>query len=222
VAGLRIKKTQAREFSTTAVASEPAYLWAYLPQQRQRRSELGALFLLTGPPRSGKTTVANEVAKRLRARGVRVGGMTTSEVAQGGVRSGFQVTDISSGRTGVLAQVSGEPGPRIGKYVVNQADLNEVGVKAIESAEENADLIIIDEVGPMELTSQAFVKAVEAALSSTKPVILTLHWKASHPLLDRIRKEARGSLLTVSPENRATLASKIEQMICETNLPRKE
>jgi nucleoside-triphosphatase len=191
-------------------------------QWRQRRSELGELFLLTGPPRSGKTTVTNEVINRLRARGVRVGGMTTSEVTQGGVRRGFQVMDISSGRTGTLAQVSGLLGPRIGKYTVNQADLDDVGVKAIESAEDDADLIVIDEVGPMELTSRAFVNAVETALRSTKPVILTLHWKVSHPLLDRIRIEARGKLTTVTPENRAMLAPEIEHMILETILPRKE
>ncbi len=205
-------------FSAVATRNEPADLWAYLPQRRQRRSELRKLFLLTGPPGSGKTTVVIEIAGRLRTKGIKVGGMTTSEVRQGGARSGFQVTDISSGRAGMLARVGNAPGPRIGRYVVNQADLSEVGVKAIENARENADVIVIDEVGPMELTSPAFVKAVEAALSSTKPVILTLHWKASHPLLDRIRKEARENLLTVSPENRATLASKIEQMMGETHL----
>jgi nucleoside-triphosphatase len=183
---------------------------------------LGELFLLTGPPRSGKTTVANEVINRLRSRGVKVGGMTTSEVTRGGVRTGFKVTDISSGRTGMLAQVSGSSGPRIGKYTVNQADLDDVGVKAIEGAEDNADLIVIDEVGPMELTSRAFVNAVDRALRSSKPMILTLHWRASHPLLDRIRKEARGRLMTVTPENRAMLAPEIAQMILETILPRKE
>ena len=166
--------------------------------------------------------MANEVINRLRARGVKVGGMTTSEVTRGGVRRGFQVTDISSGRTGTLAQISGSSGPRIGRYTVNQADLDDVGVKAIESAEDNADLIVIDEVGPMELTSRAFVNAVERALGSTKPMVLTLHWKASHPLLDRIRKEARGKLTTVTPENRAMLAPEIEQMILEAILPRKE
>jgi len=182
---------------------------------------LGEFFFLTGPPRSGKTTVINEVIDRVRARGIRVGGMTTSEVTQDGVRTGFQVKDISNGRMGMLAQVGGPAGPRIGKYTVNLSDLEEIGVKAIENAKENADLIVVDEVGPMELTSNVFVNAVEKALGSAKPVLLTLHWRASHPLLDRIRKEAPERLTTVTAENRDRLASEIEDRLLKAILMRK-
>ncbi|HYA22409.1 MAG TPA: nucleoside-triphosphatase, partial [Thermoproteota archaeon] len=113
-------------------------------------------------------------------------------------------------------------GPRIGKYTVNQADLDEIGAKSIEDAKQNADIIVIDEVGPMELTSNAFVNAVESAPGSTKPMVLTLHYRASHPLLERIRKEVPERLVMVTLENRATLASEIEGVILRTIPVRKE
>jgi len=148
--------------------------------------------------------------------------MTTSEVTQDGVRTGFQIKDISSGRVGAVAQAGGPSGPRIGKYTVNQADLDEIGAKSIEDAKQNADIIVIDEVGPMELTSNAFVNAVESAPGSTKPMVLTLHYRASHPLLERIRKEVPERLVMVTLENRATLASEIEGVILRTIPVRKE
>lgn len=174
---------------------------------------MGELFLLTGPPRSGKTTLVTEVARRLREEGVRIGGMTTSEVSRGGTRVGFEVADISTGRTGILARVGGGAGPRIGKYVVNSAGLEDVGVSAIRHAIERADIIVIDEVGPMELTSQAFVRAVEDALSSGKPLMLTLHWRATHPLLNRIRREGSQNSFTVDVSNRTQLASEVEKRV---------
>jgi len=176
---------------------------------------LGKVVALTGPPRSGKTTVMVRLVNGLRTKGVMVGGMITSELTEGGSRTGFRVTDVSTGRSGTLAKVGPGDGPRIGKYVVDRAGLEDVGVVAIRNAVERSEVIAIDELGPMELTSQAFVEAVEAALSSGKPVVLTLHWRATHPLLDRVRGECRGEIMTVSPSNRTELAEDLESQIMQ-------
>ena len=176
---------------------------------------MGKVVALTGPPRSGKTTVMVRLVNGLRTKGVMVGGMITSELTEGGSRTGFRVTDVSTGKSGTLAKVGPGDGPRIGKYVVDRAGLEDVGVVAIRNAVERSEVIAIDELGPMELTSQAFVEAVEAALSSGKPVVLTLHWRATHPLLDRVRGECRGEIMTVSPSNRTELAEDLESQIMQ-------
>jgi len=176
---------------------------------------LSKLFALTGPPRSGKTTVIVKLVEKLKAEGISVGGMTTSELTQAGSRIGFQIADISSGRTGVLAKVGPGGGPKVGKYVVDLEGLEGVGVAAIERAIEASEVIIIDEMGPMELSSKAFVRAAEMALSSGKPIVMTLHWRATHPLLERIRQECRESITTISEANRAGLAAKIEYDILQ-------
>ena len=59
----------------------------------------------------------------------------------------------------------------------------------------------------MELFSEDFVKAVEAAIESDKPMLVVVHLKSRHPLAKRIREEFR--LVTVTEKNRDDLAEEI-------------
>lgn len=70
--------------------------------------------------------------------------------------------------------------------------------------------MVIDEVGPMELFSDDFAKAVGTALASDKPMLIVVQAKSQHPLAKRIREEFR--LITVTDKNRDDLA---EEVICE-------
>lgn len=115
------------------------------------------------------------MAEILTSRNVLVGGMLTLEVREGGSRRGFQILDLMSGRKGILADLALETGPSVGKYRVNLRDLEAVGVNAIDSALKNAKVVIIDEIGPMELFSTSFQGVVLRALDSQKPVVASVH-----------------------------------------------
>ncbi|MCD6510875.1 MAG: NTPase [Thermoprotei archaeon] len=143
---------------------------------------------LTGRPGVGKTSILLYLVEELRKRGYKVGGMISCEIRQGRRRVGFKIRDIASGREGILAHVNQSEGPRVSKYRVNLRDLNEVGVKAIERAMLEDDVIVIDEVGKMELFSREFVSAVKEALSSNKVVLGSVHLRAHHPLAKQIRE----------------------------------
>lgn len=162
---------------------------------------------ITGPPRIGKTTICRRAIDSL---GYRVGGMSTSEIRDDD-RIGFQITDLMTGATGTLAHIHGS-GPMVGKYHVNLADLDDIGAKAIERALD-AELIIIDEIGPMELKSERFVRAVEMALSSDKPMLVTLHQRSKHPLAERIRSGFK--VVEITKENRDSIANRIVEEICK-------
>ncbi|RLF20971.1 MAG: hypothetical protein DRN15_06640 [Thermoprotei archaeon] len=146
-----------------------------------------AIFL-TGRPGVGKTTVLMKIVEELKKRGFKVGGMISREVREGGRRVGFEIVDIYNGTRGVLAHVEQKTGPRVGRYRVNLKDLNEVGVRAIERAINECDVIVIDEVGKMELFSSRFVDAVKRALHTEKIVLGTVHLRAYHPLARSIRE----------------------------------
>ena len=162
---------------------------------------------LTGRPGVGKTTVVLRAVELLRSRGLKVGGMISRELREGGARVGFEIVDILTGRRGILAHVRLSGGPRVGKYTVNLKDLDEVGVAAILNAVKECDVIVIDEVGKMELFSPRFVEAVERALRSGKPVLGTVHLRATHPLARRIREGGYPDLkvIMVTLENRTKL-----------------
>lgn len=157
---------------------------------------------ITGSPGVGKSTVLRNVLKQLTCT---YGGMASADIRVNGERVGFEIRDIATGKQGILAHRQGR-GPRLGKYHVNIEDLNNMGVSAIKNAM-SSELVVIDEIGPMELKSPEFIKAVEEALDSGKSMFVVLHQKSSHPVAERIRKEFE--VYTVTPENRESMVAEI-------------
>ncbi|AEK71973.1 putative NTPase [Thermococcus sp. 4557] len=154
---------------------------------------------VTGPAGVGKTTLVERVAREADRWGYLVGGMITREVRRGGRRVGFKITALDNGEEGTLASVRGTshlPGVPFGKYVVHVDEINRVGVSAIKRALVEADLIVIDEIGPMEYKSDEFIRVVGEVLRSEKPLLAVVHRR----MTDKFRP--LGKLYTLSVENR--------------------
>jgi len=174
--------------------------------------------LLTGRPGVGKTTVLVETIRELEARGLRVGGMISREVRDGGVRVGFEISDLASGRKGWLAHVAQQEGPQIGKYRVNLKDLVEIGVNAIywAASDSTISVIAIDEVGPMELCSEDFRNAVKKAVEAEKPLIGTIHYKARSTLIDDIRSRSDVKIIEITHDNRSYVKGAVLNELLQT------
>ncbi|MEM1716013.1 MAG: NTPase [Candidatus Bathyarchaeia archaeon] len=170
---------------------------------------------LTGSPKIGKTTVVLKVINHLREKNVKVGGVISQEILERGIRVGFKIVDLLNNVEGKLAHVNCVSGPRVGKYRVCLEDLERIGAKAILSACEEADVIVIDEVGPMELYSEPFKKAVSKALESKKIVFGTIHWRAKTPLTEMIRRREDVKIVEVRYDNRNALPKIISEEILE-------
>lgn len=163
------------------------------------------LLFLTGSPGVGKTSVLLKVVEALMAKGYSVGGMVSREIRSCGTRIGFEILDLRSHERGWLAHVNQRRGPRIGRYRVNIDGLNAVGVRAIAEAIENSDVVVVDEIGPMELFSERFKETVERAIKSGKLVIGTVHWRVKDSLIDEVRSRGDAEVITVTYENRGAL-----------------
>jgi nucleoside-triphosphatase len=164
--------------------------------------------LITGLPRSGKTTLCKRIIDSLGSE-YKVGGMLTEEIKEGGVRKGFKLVDLARGKEGVLAHVNRGRGPRIGRYRVNLRDLEDIGEKAILHAIDACDLIVIDEVGPMELHSKRFIEAVGKAFNSDKHVMATVHFKSRHALIEKLKNRKDVTLVEIDESNRDALVEKL-------------
>lgn len=79
-----------------------------------------------------------------------------------------------------------------------------IGVQALEQAIREADLIVVDKIGKMELCSPRFVPALEAALASEKPLLGTI-LQASHPWLDGLKRCPTVELYRLTERNRQDL-----------------
>jgi nucleoside-triphosphatase len=163
------------------------------------------ILLVTGAPGTGKTTVLSRTVELLKAKSVSVGGMISREAKDSCSRLGFEVIDLNSGKHGWLAHVNQKTGPQVGKYRVNLSDLEKIGVKAITEATQKYDVIVIDEIGPMELFSVKFKQAVQAAFGSSKLVLAVVHAKAKDPLISEAKGLPDAELFTVTVENREGL-----------------
>lgn len=168
---------------------------------------------ITGLPSAGKTNAVLRVIEMLEADDNIVGGMITEPILKGDRRMGFKVIDWMTKKEGVLAHVRIDSRVRVGKYGVDMDSLELIGVNAIENATEDAEVIVIDEVGKMEVESKKFIVAVKKALDTDKPVILTLHKKSRNPLLQDIRRRDDVRILEVTPINRSLLPYKIIKLL---------
>ncbi len=168
---------------------------------------------ITGLPGAGKTQALIKVIEMLEGEGQVVGGMITRPILEKNRRAGFTVLNWLTKEQAVLAHVSIQSKVMVGKYGVDISALESVGVRAIEDAAEKADVIIVDEVGKMEVESERFVGAVKAALETSKPFILTLHKKSRNPLLQDIRRRDDIRILEVTPINRNLLPYKIIKLL---------
>ncbi|HZD13043.1 MAG TPA: NTPase, partial [Candidatus Binatus sp.] len=174
------------------------------------------IFLLTGKPGSGKTTLAEHVYRQLKERGFKIGGILTREVRLNGQRIGFKIENLQTGDTGWLAKAQEGSGPVYGRYCVNVEDLDRVGVKALEGAlhDEAIDLVIVDEVGPMEMSSQRFAKTIEKLLGAiSKPVLVTFKEGTSYRALEKTVKSPYSVKFELTSMNRYDLLARIVQMI---------
>lgn len=162
-----------------------------------------ASIILTGPPGVGKTTIVMDVAQKLKERGIKVGGVISREVRTNNVRTGFEFIDLDTNDRGVLASVT-ENGPRVGKYFVNLIGCR-FAAERLKNSLINSDVIVCDEIGPMELKSKDFIDAASNLLRTDGKVIVVIHQKLEHPLIIKFREKS-SSLISVNLGNREKVA----------------
>lgn len=162
-------------------------------------------YLLTGEPRVGKTTALKRMVGAIGVE--RCGGFYTEEIRVQGVRVGFRLVTLD-GQKGLFAHIDAKSPIRHGRYGLNVACLEALGVAAIYEAMAAKKLIVIDEIGPMELHSPRFKQAVMDVLRSSQPLLCTIALKADS-WLDAIKRSTDIELCRLTLENRDTLMNTI-------------
>ena len=155
------------------------------------------VYLLTGRPGVGKTSLIREAVT---ASGVRAGGFYTEEVRSQGTRVGFDIITLD-GRRGVLARMDLRSSCRVGKYGVDSVSLDSVGVSALDGAIRERDIIVVDEIGKMELSSAAFKEAVLRAIDCGKSVLGTIMLRP-HPWADQVKAHPDVRVVELTTRNR--------------------
>jgi len=153
-----------------------------------------ARVLLTGSPGCGKTTLAGRVVDVLRTRGELLAGFLTAEITRGGRRTGFTIRGVG-GLERTLA-VRGGPGPKIGAYGVDLAAFEEVALLELENGLELGRTLIVDEIGKMELLSEAFRELIPRIFDA--PCVLATIGEHRDAVTDELRRRNDVTLVPVS------------------------
>lgn len=165
--------------------------------------------ILQGRPGAGKTTAVEQIVQRL-PEGV-AGGFLTREIRERGVRVGFRIFDLQ-GESGLLAHLNVRSMQRVGRYGVDVACFERIGVGALERALMFEQLVVIDEIGRMELFSKKLQTVVIEAFGSRNAVVATM-MEGHHPFAERVRAREDVTLLDVTPATRAILPGRVLRML---------
>ena len=152
--------------------------------------------LVTGPPRSGKSTLIEKVVQRISRPAT---GFFTQELRDKGRRVGFSITTLE-GKTGVLAHQSIRSKFRVGKYGVNLEDLDQIAVPSMLPSTPD-QIVVVDEIGKMECFSRLFKEILLKVLSSDNLVIGSVAIKGDR-FIQSIKKRDDVSLVSITEKTR--------------------
>jgi nucleoside-triphosphatase len=169
---------------------------------------MGQAYLLTGMPGTGKTSIIRQAITQANRN---AGGFFTQEIRSVGIREGFRIVTLD-GKEGILAHIAIESPYRVGKYGVDISVLDTIGVEAVYQAIKASDIIVIDEIGKMELFSERFITAVQDALKSPKKVLGTITLKPN-PLTDSIRLSQNIRVTELTRNNQKFVLAEILQWL---------
>jgi len=167
--------------------------------------------LITGKPGVGKTSLVQKILAKVK---LKPQGFFTREIrSDERSRVGFEIVTFD-GTTVLLAHSEKLTPYRLGKYFVNVENINRFIVPSIETVVKDSELIIIDEIGKMELLSSLFKQAVLKALNSTKPVIGTITL-AELPFVKEVKARPDVILLKLNQNNRKEIYQIIIDLLTE-------
>jgi len=156
------------------------------------------LFVVTGGVEIGKSTTLRRLVQRMKRKGFQLSGVLTATDRLGRK----WVTDLATGKRRLLASRQPGEGLSVGRYTLRHEAIDFANA-AIESGG-FSDLLIVDELGSLELKSAGFTAAFDAVAQRGKqPVLLVIRQK----LVDQYAAQMGpfASIFSVTGENRDTL-----------------
>ncbi len=151
--------------------------------------------LITGMPRSGKSTILKKIIKKYD----RKVGFVTDEVRENGERVGFQI-ETHTGEKTMLANINFKTNFKVSRYFVDVNNLDQVIPKV--SVFNNDDLLFLDEIGQMELFSEKFKNLVYEYLDSSNVCIATLSKIFSDAFTEKIKNRDDVIIVEINEETR--------------------
>lgn len=171
--------------------------------------------LLTGDPRVGKTTLIKKLVHDLPSS--QVGGFYTEEIQENGERRGFAIVTLEGEKcTFSHADITDTEFKLQGSrftYGIRVECLEKTGVAEIDRLIKTPKgVIVLDEIGKMQMFSENF-KAAVIKLLETDVLVLGTIVKASLPWTDQLKADSRVSVYELTIKNRDEIEAELRSVL---------
>ena len=112
-----------------------------------------------------------------------------------------------------MAHVDRDEGPQVGTYRVNVAAIDAVCSTAFPRAFEDAEFLVVDEIAPMEVYSDEFIKQVRRALDADLPLVAAIHYHSTEGFIGEVKGRHDTEMVEVTPANRDELPITIREQL---------
>lgn len=129
------------------------------------------VILWTGAKHSGKSTSALKLARQARARGITVGGLLAPSVYVKGELAGFDALNIRNNKRARLSRCTGD-GKGAWRFQWLSEGARLAGVALDPRKLKSAELVIIDEFGPLEVAGKGWRSHIDTLISMADGLIL--------------------------------------------------
>ena len=165
--------------------------------------------LIVGEPGSGKTSWCREYINRRRKSGSSVGGILSPAIEKQGQRVGSNALDLLTGQEVPFARLSPyrsfKGGEKIGDYTISRDGILFACSAIKRAVKSRCDLVVIDEVGPLELSGKGLMPAGELALASPVSVLIV------------VRSSLKGALQRRFPQYEFVVVADLTQSLSDVS-----
>ncbi len=170
---------------------------------------------ISGPSGIRKSETIKTIIDMLDEEDISVGGMLTEPIMEDNRQMGYQVMNWQTKEKAVFAHLDLDSPVEVKGHGVDLDSLDEVGVKAIKDAANEKDVVLINEIGNMQVESELFSDTVRKVLEVDKPLIITFEKKSRNALLQDLRGRDDVRMLELTDVNKDLLPYKVVDLLKE-------
>jgi len=185
-----------------------------LPQFEKEHFNKPSIIIITGDIHQGKTTFTRKLISNLKKNNINIGGFIAPASFTGTKHSGFKLFDIATSEEYELCSDTKKKGwLNYGRYYFNPDSIKKGNEILLHRNIDGKQLIIIDEIGPLEINDQGWSSSIE---NLCRESLIPQLWVVRRGIIDSvIRKWNTGdiNIIDISQDTLIEAEDKIIKII---------
>lgn len=144
------------------------------------------IVIITGSIGEGKTSQIQKIVEVLKNQNISIGGILSPRIIENGITTGYDILNISTNeRVAFLRKNDAGEQPKIGRYSILSEGL-EAGRNALKISQNNNQIVVIDEVGKLELDNKGWAENLnDLTNGSNSNLILSVRDSFAEQVIDK-------------------------------------